>query len=295
MIRELRKVGGALLLTLSGAPRRVRRQLFGGQYGLRILAFHDTPPHQMDQFKRLVDWVREHFDVVGPDAAADFLAGRVGALTGDLVLFTFDDGFEGNWEAASYLTDQDIRAIFFLVPSFLDRTMEQYLEYHRGNGIDAYRFLTSGSRGGLSRSQVREILAMGHALGGHNYAHRDLGQLTTSADLEYEIDRAIDSIEELTGVACQDFAIGFGRPWNVTREALEHVCRRCDRVYSIVRGVNVPDYSPRMILRDNVDLYDVPYFHRLCIRGAADTFWVNEVKQLLELSGPLPIGIDAKV
>ncbi len=166
--------------------------------------------------------------------------------------------------------------------------MDEYAAYHRAQGIDAFCFLSQGSTRGLSRTQAREMTAMGHLIAAHNFAHRDLGQLTTQRDLEYEIDRAVESVAELTGHPCEDFAIGFGRPSNVNPEAIAHLQQQCKRIYSCSRGLNIPGKSPRMLLRDNAELSEPLLFHQLCLRAAADLRWAPEVEELRAMSGILP-------
>jgi peptidoglycan/xylan/chitin deacetylase (PgdA/CDA1 family) len=285
MIDRLKRTAGASWLALTGAAERARRDLYGGRHGLRVINLHDVPPHYFDWFRRLLDWVGETFSIVGPEAAAEILAGRAAPPARDQVLFTFDDGFESNYAAAEHLASRGIRAAFFVVPSFLDRTVEEYLAYHRGRGVDAFTFNSHGSRGGLSRFQVREMLAMGHLVAAHNYAHRDLGKLRSAADLDYEIDQAVDAVAELTGQPCEDFAIGFGRPRNISVEAVARLQQRVQRVYACVRGLNVPGQVPRLLARDSINL-DQPFiYQKACIRGGMDLRWAHEIEQLKQLGG----------
>jgi peptidoglycan/xylan/chitin deacetylase (PgdA/CDA1 family) len=288
MIDRLKREAAAAWIGLTGAAARARRQLYGGRHGLRILAFHDTPPSHFDAFRRLVDWVREALEPVGPEAAAAINEGRSTARSRDQALFTFDDGFESNFAAAEYLAKCGIRGIFFVVPTFLDRTMDEYVAWNHAKGVEAFRFRTDGSLRGLSHAQVKEMVAMGHLIAGHNFAHRDLGKLTQPADLAYEIDRAADAAAEFMGRPCEDFAIGFGQPRHATPEALAHLQRRCKRVYSIVRGLNVPGLTPRLLLRDNISLKHPFSFQKAALRGGVDFQWAPKINQLKQIGGVLP-------
>jgi peptidoglycan/xylan/chitin deacetylase (PgdA/CDA1 family) len=288
MIDRLKREAAAAWISLTGAGARARREVYAGCHGLRILAFHDTPPPLFDGFRRLVDWVRDEFDVAGPEAAAELNEGRSTAGTRDQALFTFDDGFESNFAAAQYLAKCGVRGIFFVVPTFLDRTMDEYVAWNHANGVEAFRFRSDGSLGGLSHSQVKEMVAMGHLIAGHNFAHRNLGELTQPADLAYEIDRAADAVAELTGQPCEDFAIGFGQPRHASPEAIAHLLRRCKRVYSIVRGLNVPGLTPRLLLRDNISLRHPFSFQKAALRGGVDLQWAPVIEQLKPMGGVLP-------
>lgn len=293
MIDRLKREAAAAWITVSGAAARARHQLYDGRHGLRILAFHDTPPPLFDGFRRLVDWVREEFDVAGPEAAAEINDGRSLAGRRDQAMFTFDDGFESNFAAAEYLAQCGVRGIFFVVPTFLDRTLDEYVAWNRANGVDAFRFRTDGTLRGLAHSQVKEMVAMGHLIAGHNFAHRNLGELTQPADLAYEIDRAADAAAEIMGRPCEDFAIGFGQPRHATPEAVAHLQRRCKRVYSIVRGLNVPGLTPRLLLRDNISLKHPFSFQKAALRGGVDFQWAPKINQLKQMGGVLPEAQDA--
>jgi peptidoglycan/xylan/chitin deacetylase (PgdA/CDA1 family) len=288
MIDRLKREAAAAWINLTGAADRARRQLYAGRHGLRILAFHDTPPPLFDGFRRLVDWVCEQLEPVGPDAAAAVNEGRSTAGPRDQALFTFDDGFESNFAAAQYLAKRGVRGIFFVVPTFLDRTLDEYVAWNRANGVDAFRFRTDGTLRGLAHSQVKEMIAMGHLIAGHNFAHRNLGELTQPADLAYEIDRATDAVADLTGRPCEDFAIGFGQPRHASPEAVAHLQRRCKRVYSIVRGLNVPGLTPRLLLRDNISLRHPFSFQKAALRGGVDLQWAPVIDQLKPMGGVLP-------
>jgi hypothetical protein len=292
MIDRAKRLGAAAWIALSGAASRARRDLYRGQHGLRILAFHDTPPRDFAAFTRLAAWVRDEFDVVGPEGAADAAAGCGVPGGRDQALFTFDDGFASNFAAAEHLAKNGVRGIFFVVPTFLDRTLDEFIAHHAERGVTAFRFRSEGTLRGLSRSQVREMVAMGHLVAGHNFAHRNLGALTQPGELAYEIDQACDAVAEITGNPCDDFAIGFGRPRHASREAVAHLQQRCARVYSIVRGLNVPGVTPRLMLRDNISLKHPFAFQKAALRGGVDFSWAAEVAQLEHMGGTLATAAD---
>lgn len=289
MIDTAKRFAAAAMMSACRVPQRNRNKLYRGEFGLRIVTFHDVPSRQFDSFRRLVDECIEMFDVVGPEIVSDLMNGRMGKLSHDKLLFTFDDGFISNYKAAEYLAKQRVKAIFFVVTSFLERTMEEYLDFHSSQGVQAYRFQSVGEPRGLSRSQVREMTRMGHLIGGHNFAHRDLGKLTTQEDLKYEVDRAVDSIAELTGAPCEHFAFGFGHPRHLSDPAYQHVRRRCPFVYACVRGLNVTGTTPRLLLRDGISLEHPLIFNRLCLRGGMDLRWAGEVLQLKQIAGAIPV------
>lgn len=272
---------------LSGRVARNRRELYGGAAGLRIVTFHDTGPMELAQLRRLVEWARPRFAMASPADVDALTEGRFPPGGLDRLLLTFDDGLASNFEAARWLAGVGVRAIFFVVPSLLDRHVAEYLRHHDERGVRAFRLGPDRARG-LSSGQVREMVAMGHRVGAHNFAHRDLGTLHDVADLEYEVARALDAVSERTGAECQDFAIAFGQPHNVSDEAAAYLLQRCLRVYACHRGLNVPGTTPRFLTRDHCQA-DHPFaFTRLCVEGGADHHLADRARDMVRRVGVLP-------
>lgn len=263
-----------------------RERLYDGATGLRILVFHDLDRTAFGKFRRLVDWCRDRFTMAAPEDVDALLVGHFEPAPRDKILITFDDGNESNYQAAEWMAQAGIQATFFLVPSFLDRNGAEFQHYHQRQGITPHRF--GPTERGLSRTQVREMLAMGHRIAAHNDAHRDLGQLHADADFDYEIRRALDAVSDLTGTACEDFAIAFGQLHNVSPAGLSYLQTQCKNVYMCFRGLNVPGRTPRFLLRHSVSFDHPEIFTRLCIEGGADRRMAARWRQLARDVGFLP-------
>jgi len=286
MILTRRWLAGVWMAVTGGAVRQ-RRALYNRRYGLRVATFHGTPAVSMARFARIMTWAQGHFSIVSPSTAEDFGDVLAPLANRDRLLVTFDDGLESNFEAACWLAERKIRAVFFIVPSLVDRTVTEYLDYHAVQGVHAFAWPDKDLRG-LSSAQVRDMAAMGHRIGAHNFAHRDLGQLTAPGDLIYEIDRALEAVEALTGSRCEDFAVGFGHPKNISKAAAQHLGQRIPRVYACVRGLNVGGLAPRFLLRDGCCLEHPFNFVKGSLKGGLDAHWSSQVQELRQLSGTLP-------
>ena len=283
----MKRWAGSHLWHAMNRAQRNRVELYRGMAGLRILTFHHTRSHELREVRRIVRWCRDRLPLASPADADAVFDGRWPHAQ-DRVLLTFDDGFESNYAAASWLADEGIAAIFFIVPSLVDRTVDEYLAHHARHGVRAHAPLAPSGARGLYREQVREMAAMGHRIGAHNFAHRDLGLITKRADLNYEIQNALDGVAELTGTPCLDFAIGFGQPENVSSEAIEHLLASCPRVYSCHRGLNVPGVTPRFALRHAWES-DHPFnFTLACLDGAGDHHLASRAREMHRRVGPLP-------
>ena len=291
MKNTVRRRCAAAWFQLRRVPQRNRRVLYDGRHGLRILTFHATPAGKVfDRFRRIIEWCGEHLDIVGPEAADALIEGRAETGNRDKILGCFDDGHETNHAAAVWLAERGIRAVFFVVPSFLEHTLAEFLEYHRANGVQASRFFDDlHADRGLGRSQVSEMMAMGHRIAAHNFAHRDLGKLHEEIDLEYEIDRALQAVAELTEQPCEDFAFGFGHARHISTEAAEFLNTRCKRVYACVRGLNIPGSTPRYFLRDGTEPTHPFSFIKLCLNCGADAYRKTDWEYLRAISGTMPV------
>ena len=282
--RAVRFAMGAAL-SLSGAAARNRRRFYDGGRGLRIATLHETRgPAQMDALARIVDACAARHSIVEPSSAVSSAA----TSTGDTLLFSFDDGYADNFDAAEYLAKNDIKAVFFVIPSFLGRTVREFFEFHERRGVTPAGMPTDqGELRGLAPSQLREMISMGHVIAAHNYAHRDLGKLPEPEDLDYEIGNALEDLSNILQTSCRDFAWGFGRINNLTPAAYRYLSERCDRIYSCVRGLNLPGGDPKMIFRDQISLDYPMIFNLNVLNGALDDRYAGERSALKEWPGQL--------
>jgi peptidoglycan/xylan/chitin deacetylase (PgdA/CDA1 family) len=288
IVDTLQRWGVAHWWLASGQAAKDRQELYGGATGLRIVTFHETLEEELAQVRELVDLCRRRFLLATPADADELLAGRWRPDAVDKVLITFDDGLSSNFEAARWLHQVGVKAIFFIVPSIIDRSMEEYLRYHEQRGVKAYPPESAPGGRGLSAAQVREMKAMGHRIGAQNFAHRDLGRLHTPEEMRYEIGQAVDGVRELIGEDCQDFAIGFGQPENLSNEAVSYLLENCARVYACHRGLNVPGITPRFLLRHAIDRQHPFAFTRACVEGGADRRLAGRAREMVRRVGVLP-------
>ncbi len=232
-----------------------------------------------ERFERFVDWGAERFEIAAPEAVDGLAASPAEPGNRDRLLFTFDDGHQEDFEVARWLAERGIKATFFVVPSYIGRSIAEFFEYHAQRGVTA-RDLSPprdpAQARGLTEAQLHEMVAMGHRVAAHNNAHRSAGELRTAADLDYEFGEAIDRLEQILGSSCQDFAWSFGKVRDLSTEAASYLTQRCARVYSCARGVNLPGRSRRILLRDGVN-HDLPLqYSKLIALGGCDHAFAGE-------------------
>ena len=271
--------------------RRDRALLYGGATGLRIITFHETRGDDLTRLKQIVHWCRSRFTMASPADADSLFAGCWPHAT-DRILVTFDDGWASNFEAAKWLAGIGVSATFFVVPSLIGRTADEYVRFHaRTHLVPNVPEASAGARG-LSTEQLREMRAMGHRIGAHNFAHRDLGVLHALPDIRYEVENALEGLSDILRTNCNDFAIAFGQPNNVSDEAiayLKDLQARGLRIYSCHRGLNVPGKTPSFLLRHAWEPFHPANFTRVCLEGAGDRRLNRDVRLMVRRVGRLPV------
>lgn len=270
-----------------------RQQFYKGAHGLRIVTFHGTNAHEFDRFTRIVQWCIDHFEIATPEDADALFAGKAYDDDRDRLLITFDDGWQSNFQAAKWLAKRGVQAIFFIVPSLIDRTVKQYEAFHRDNGIEPY-FKAKQDQAdeqdrGLTSEQLQAMIGMGHRIAAHNFSHRNLGQLHKQDDLVYEIDRAVDAVSEITGQPCSDFAVAFGQPHNLSKQACEHLLNLNLRTYLCFRGLNVPGRTCRLMLRHGFEYGHPNAFTQQAISGGVDHTVRAQHMDMIQRAGKLPL------
>lgn len=250
----------------------------------------------MRSFQRIVEWCRTRFAMATP-ADVDAIAAGRWPHDVDRILVTLDDGWESNYEAARWLAGIGVSGIFFVVPSLIGRDGAEFVRFHAQHGVIPGLNISPGARG-LSPAQLREMRAMGHRIGAHNFAHRDLQFLHAPADIRYEIDNALESVGDILGAPCNDFAVAYGMPHNLSDEAITHLQglqASGVRVYSCHRGLNVPGQTPSFLLRHGWEPFHPMNFTRICIEGGGDRRLGSWIRLMVGKVGALPVADGASL
>lgn len=128
-LRRSALYSAALLATASGLTRTLRaRRLRNRDHRVFILEYHDVSSDGYEfegtlsqaRFRRHLQWLKKRFEITTLQAASDRLSSGT-ALGNDVVVLTFDDGYEGNFTGAwPALKTEEAPATIFLTTGFLD-------------------------------------------------------------------------------------------------------------------------------------------------------------------------------
>ena len=87
---------------------------------VRVILFHDIPEGAIETFREKILYLSKKWNFISPNEFENHLNGSL-RLSGDNLLLTFDDGYKSNRVVAEEVLDQlSIKAIFFIISSFLD-------------------------------------------------------------------------------------------------------------------------------------------------------------------------------
>ncbi|MBP3302142.1 MAG: polysaccharide deacetylase family protein [Opitutales bacterium] len=221
-------------------PRFSRKQKFAARdflcyssdMPLTVFTYHRVlpKPHpdalSIDVFERQLDYIQKHFEVLTPEEAADFIAGKFPRSRGRFAMLSFDDGWLDNWlYATPILKRRGLRAALALSAGFLhDGALREHAEeipseiVERRN-LDAEKLAPDGDTlCYLSREEVRAMHDSGcWSIEAHGTRHlkndRGISSIAAPANnvsaedfekfLRADLQNCIDEISSITGRAPQ--------------------------------------------------------------------------------------------
>ncbi|MEO0478205.1 MAG: formyltransferase family protein [Planctomycetota bacterium] len=209
-------------------------------------SYHDSISTGVEQFDRQVAMLRRHYEVLDLET---FLNERGKPRRRPVVVLTFDDGFEDNFDAARLLRRHGLPCTFF----FSTRIV--------GTGgsfpYDSKHEIDPPSKP-LSWDQVRTMHRHGFRIGNHTQFHTNSAEGSTEDALEAVRLAAEDLRRELppnddSAEPDKWFAYCFGGRRDMTEEVRSGLAdlgmKTCLSAYG---GVNPPDWDPMDIQRQGV-------------------------------------------
>lgn len=232
------------------------------------LTFHDVPPEDLGQFRKLVEFLCRNYEVVDYETFCARLLNpaRQGRTP---VLITFDDGFASSGAAIKeVLEPMGIRAVLFVPTDYVDAATPQRRFALLRDGIFAGRRDVSEDVerfAPLSWEELKAFARRGHVIGAHTKTHRRLSALV-SDELREEVIGSGRVIEQRLGEKPRVFAVPFGSIQSVSAEALALCANTYETTFTSVRGSNA-QAAWHGLHRETVEPTDPPAYVGFMIEG----------------------------
>jgi len=159
-----------MIKSIFGSTEYVLRHWNYSANELVVLCMHSTPVERREQLNELISFLFTHFKPLDPSKLEDYCSGKL--IEGPYVLFTFDDGLKNNLMAAELLEEHNARAIFFVVPDFVEaENPESYYRTNIRRMVDAAIDHELEDVTPMTVADLTRLLNQGHCIESHTMSH----------------------------------------------------------------------------------------------------------------------------
>jgi peptidoglycan/xylan/chitin deacetylase (PgdA/CDA1 family) len=234
-------------------------RLFGrlpSENELLVACMHSTPKDRLADFEKLVETLRKRFTFLDPSDLPLYLENPNNFTNGPYFLFTFDDGLANNLESAKVLAAHKIKAIYFVVPDFIDSTDQN--AYYRANIrpiVDEKIDHETSDTTAMSWSDLAALAKMGHCIGNHTKTHC-LHQGMSIQEIEAELSYTDIKIQEKIGAQPLFFASPNNTLESVGNAAAQVILRNKYFHFTTIPGLHARGENPKnWIYRRNIEVH----------------------------------------
>jgi peptidoglycan/xylan/chitin deacetylase (PgdA/CDA1 family) len=213
---------------------------------IRIVAFHDILPKELEHFKTNLCFLKHNTNVVSLD---DFFSSRL--VTNKInTVITFDDGYR-SWITHVFpiLKELKLAATFFISSGFVGLSKNEEATYTKTNLFK--KMLPREITGCLKETDIRRLADNGFSIGGHTLNHIDLEVARNIDQLKYEIAEDKLRLEKITGTNIKYFSYPTGAYKN-TEIDLTKLLREIGYKAAVttITGFNTTNTNPFFLRRE---------------------------------------------
>ncbi len=274
------------ILPIAYTPLRVGNIILQGlglgKPRLRVLMYHDVPPSEMERFRLSILWIKKSWNFLTPNEFESVLRGTK-EIFQDSVLCTFDDGFLSNRAVVEQILNPlGIKAIFFVIPNFLDQTTPTNAKEFAADRLKLNLLDKNVSMHieNLRWEDLHYLVSSGHAIGAHSLTHERLLDKVGPGVLEREILQSGQILAERLDVNIRHFAFPFGNFSSIGMQATKVALSRYEFVHTGIRGNNRCRPPTRLIRRDALQAGDDQALIGAFLQGGADLLYRRQNNQL---------------
>ena len=248
---------------------------------LIVLCMHSTPGDRMQSFERILDFVFKHFKALDPKQLGDYFEGNL--MDGPNVLFTFDDGLKNNRHAAQLLEKRNARAVFFVVPDFIEAADgENYYRQFIRQTIDAAVDHEREDFTPLSYSELKDLLERGHCVESHTMTH-GLRATDQTEDAERELVQSKVSIGKNVGLTPTMFCSPVQTNLSVSSFAKRRISEEYAFHFTTFPALHATMKNPQLIFRRNIEVHWSMGQIKYALGKADLARWKGEISRFQQL------------
>jgi peptidoglycan/xylan/chitin deacetylase (PgdA/CDA1 family) len=248
---------------------------------LLVLCMHSTPHERREQFNELIDFLFKHFSPINPNQLGDYFSGKLNE--GPYVLFTFDDGMKNNLMAAELLESRNARAVFFVVPDFVEaENPEAYYRTNIRQIIDPNVDHEPEDVIPMSLADLSQLLSRGHFIESHTKTHL-LRSNSSLEHVEQEIAGSKRWLSQKLSAVPTVFCSPIQTNFSVNESAKRTIENEYDFHFTTFPGMHSRERNPHLVYRRNIEVHwsigQIKY-----ALGKADLLrWKGEIERFRQL------------
>ena len=229
----------------------------------------------------MFDFILSHFRALDPKQLTDYYNGKL--TKGPYVLFTFDDGLKNNELAAELLEQRCARAVFFVVPDFVDAT--DAIAYYRTNirqVIDSRVDHAPEDFSPLSVTQLKALQEKGHCVESHTMSHL-LRCTSTNPEIMRELSESKSWLQRNLRSEVAMFCSPIQTNFSINAFAKRRIEEDYRYHFTTFPGLNGLMKNPGLIFRRNIEVHWSPGQIKYALGKADLSRWKDEIARFQQL------------
>lgn len=252
MKQQIAQIGKALLGSIERAL--TSKSVHKGE--LTVLCLHSTPNFLLPRFRELVKRWKKEYTFLHPNQLLSFHQHPEQFQQGPYLLLSFDDGLQNNYDSAQVLKEENVYAIYFAVPRFIEAVdQDHYYRTFIRDFVDASIDFEAEDTRAMSWEQLSELHSWGHVIGCHSMSHQ-LKAGMRAEQLEEELLFSKQVIEQKLQVKVEHFASPNNSLWSTDKESCSIIEQQYVFHHTTIPGTNKEGHKPRsVVFRRNVEVH----------------------------------------
>ncbi len=254
---------------------------------VRVVLSHYVPAENLEHYGRIARYVSEKRTVITPQEFFRYYSsnGDRRPIQGRSVVFSFDDGLMSSYRAAKeVLGPLGIKAIFFVPTGALELETEEEMRRfawdrieHRDRPIDSLR---PEQYVPMTRKELLELQRDGNAVFPHTHSHINISEIATLDDVEVELRKPKEILEDILQTPCDAFAFPVGNEKVLSAYSYHHVSQIYKYSFSALMGANTEATHPLLFHRDSIHAWSSLSHVRSIMSGTYDAYHLMRKRRI---------------